>query len=93
LETMNAANFPNRRKSQLTPGDDRGGAGDYELRIKGCLDSSWSEWFDGLTVTADHANGETVLQGWVADQAALHGLLNKVRNLGLVLLEVSRKQT
>ncbi len=90
---MNAANFSNCRRLQPAPGDDRGGAGDYEVRVKGCLDSSWSEWFDGMTVAADHANGETVLKGWVADQAALHGLLNKVRNLGLVLLQVSRTET
>jgi hypothetical protein len=90
---MNAANFPNHRNPQPAPGNERDGAGRYAVRVKGCLDSSWSEWFDGLAVVANQTNGETVLKGWVADQAALHGLLNKVRNLGLVLLEVTREET
>jgi hypothetical protein len=67
----------------------------YEIRIKGHLDERWAEWFDGLTITRD-ANGETVLTGSVVDQAALHGLLRKVRDLGLPLLSVIRvepKQT
>lgn len=59
----------------------------YEIRIKGHLDDRWADWFDGLTITrAD--NGETLLSGPVADQAALHGLLRKVRDLGLALLAV-----
>ncbi|NTU81148.1 MAG: hypothetical protein HGA45_17490 [Chloroflexales bacterium] len=59
----------------------------YEIRLKGHLDDRWADWFDGLTITrAD--NGETVLTGLVADQAALHGLLRKVRDLGLPLLSV-----
>jgi hypothetical protein len=90
---MNAANFPNRRKIPAVPADEQGGAGHYAVRVKGCLDSSWSEWFDGLSVVANQASGETIMKGWVADQAALHGLLNKVRNLGLVLVEVTREET
>ncbi len=63
----------------------------YKITVKGCLDSSWSEWFDGLLITADRERGETTLVGSVADQAALHGLLNKVRNLGLTLLWLNRQ--
>jgi hypothetical protein len=60
----------------------------YEIRIKGHLDSRWTEWFEGLTITRE-ANGETVLTGPVIDQAALHGLLRKVRDLGVMLLGVN----
>lgn len=59
----------------------------YQIRLKGHLGRQWTEWFGGLTITlAD--NGETLLTGPVADQAALHGLLKKVRDLGLPLVEV-----
>jgi hypothetical protein len=61
----------------------------YEIRVNGVLDTGWSAWFDGLEVTSDD-RGETVIAGPVADQAALHGLLAKVRDLGLELLEVRR---
>jgi hypothetical protein len=54
----------------------------YEIRVRGVLDSSWSTWFDGLEVTSDQA-GQTRIAGPVVDQAALHGLLAKVRNLPL----------
>jgi hypothetical protein len=61
----------------------------YEIKVKGQLTEQWSDWFDGLTVTSE-ANGETVLSGWVRDQAALHGVLMKVRDLGITLLAVTR---
>jgi hypothetical protein len=61
----------------------------YEIRVRGCLDPQWSSWFDGLAVTQDE-QGDTLLTGPVADQAALHGLLKKVRDLGLPLLSVNR---
>ncbi len=64
----------------------------YSIRVKGHLDSTWSEWFDGLTI-ANVADGETVLTGEIVDQAALHGLLNKVRDLGLPLLAVRAHRT
>ena len=61
----------------------------YEIRVRGVLDGGWSAWFDGLQVTSDE-RGQTVIAGSVVDQAALHGLLAKVRDLGLELLEVRR---
>ena len=59
----------------------------YQIRVKGVLDGKWSDWFDGLTITPQ-ASGETLLTGPVADQSALHGLLIKVRDLGLPLVSV-----
>ena len=60
----------------------------YQIRIKGHLDSRWSEWFGGLTITLED-NGDTLLSGPVVDQAALHGLLRKVRDLGMQLISVT----
>jgi len=57
------------------------------ITITGHLDARWSEWFDGLTIT-NLENGETVLAGYLSDQAALHGALTKVRDLGLPLISV-----
>ena len=63
--------------------------GIYEVRVRGQLDETWSAWFDGLRIVhEDH--GETSLRGWVRDQAALHGLLTRVRDLGLDLVAVNR---
>jgi hypothetical protein len=61
---------------------------EVEIRVKGQIDEQWSEWFEGLSV-AHTEDGETVLTGSVADQAALHGLLAKLRDLGLSLLSVN----
>ena len=61
----------------------------YEIRIQGHLDDKWAAWFEGLTLTRED-NGETLLTGLVVDQAALHGLLRKVRDLGMPLLSVTR---
>jgi hypothetical protein len=60
----------------------------YEIRVKGHLDSHWSDWFDGLKIT-NLENEEAVLSGEIVDQAALHGVLNKVRDLNLALVAVS----
>jgi hypothetical protein len=61
----------------------------YEIRAQGHLDHRWSEWFDGLEV-AHGQDGTTVLTGLVADQAALYGLLERMRDLGLALVSVNR---
>lgn len=63
----------------------------YQIRVKGNLDSKWSDWFDGLTISIQ-ANHETLLAGPVADQCALHGLLAKIRDLGLPLLSIERME-
>ena len=60
----------------------------YQIRIQGHLGSEWTDWFEGLTITLQD-NGETLLSGPVVDQAALYGLLRKVRDLGLPLLAVT----
>ena len=61
----------------------------YQIRIKGHLGPQWAEWFGGLTITLEE-NGETLMGGPVAGQAALHGLLKKVRDLGLPLISAVR---
>ena len=61
----------------------------YQISIKGHLGPHWSGWFEGLTITLE-ANGNTLLTGPVVDQAALHGVLRKVRDLGMPLLSVNR---
>jgi hypothetical protein len=63
----------------------------YQIRVTGHLGAQWTDWFEGLTITLQD-NGETLLTGLVADQAALHGLLRKVRDVGLPLLSVIRLQ-
>lgn len=60
----------------------------YQIRLKGHLDSQWTDWFEGLTFTLEEG-GDTLLTGPVSDQAALHGLLKKVRDLGIPLISVS----
>ena len=70
-----------------SPGDDRLGAGIYEIRVSGLLHERWAAWFDGLTVT--QGDGITVISGTLPDQAALHGLLQRVRDLGMPLISVT----
>ena len=63
----------------------------YQIRLKGHLDREWTDWFEGLTITLED-NGETLLTGPVVDQAALHGVLKKVRDVGMPLISVMRVQ-
>jgi hypothetical protein len=71
---------------------DRAEAGRYEIRLTGHLDARWAAWFDGLAVSRE-GDGTTLISGPVADQAALHGLLQRVRDLGLPLVSVTRDET
>ena len=61
----------------------------YRIRVKGHLNSQWATWFDDMSLT--YESGETTISGPVADQAALHGLLARIRDLGLALIDVSRE--
>lgn len=78
-----------RREDHGHATDDRYEPGWYDIRLKGHLDARWAAWFDGLRLTRE-ADGTTRLRGPIVDQAALHGLLQRVRDLGLPLLAVSR---
>lgn len=63
----------------------------YEIRVEGALDERWTAWFDGLQVTSD--GGQTAIWGPLPDQSALHGVLVKIRDLGLCLISVRRLET
>jgi hypothetical protein len=81
-----------RRKvmsDMLDPKIDPGQPMGYQIRVKGHLGPQWTDWFGGLTVTLED-DGDTLLTGPVVDQAALHGLLKKVRDLGMPLVSVVR---
>ena len=67
-------------------------AGQYEIRLQGHLDARWAAWFDGLALTRE-GDGTTLIRGQVVDQAALHGLLQKVRDVGLPLVSVRNVTT
>ena len=68
------------------------GRAQYRIRVRGILDSGrWAAWFDNFALTPE-ANGDTTLTGEVTDQAALHGLINRVRDLGLTLVAVERSE-
>ena len=75
----------NQRQPQTNPSQ----PATYQIKLQGHLGSQWADWFGGLTITQT-GHGETLLTGPVVDQAALHGLLRKVRDLGLPLLAVNR---
>lgn len=64
----------------------------YQIRLKGHLDRRWTDWFGGMTITLED-NGDTLLAGPVEDQAALHGLLRKVRDLGMPLISATRVES
>jgi len=68
--------------------DERPEDGQYEIRLRGHLETRWAAWFDGMTLSHER-DGSTVLSGPVVDQAALHGLLQKVRDIGLPLVSVT----
>jgi hypothetical protein len=74
---------------QRIPTPDRPEADRYEIRITGHLDAHWAAWFDGLTVGRE-GDGTTLISGPIADQAALHGVLHRVRDLGLTLVSMTR---
>jgi hypothetical protein len=77
--------MPNDPKQKTDPGQPMV----YQIRIEGHLDYQWTDWFGGLTITLEE-NGDTLITGQVVDQAMLHGLLKKVRDLGLPLVSVNR---
>ena len=81
------ADHPAPRPNEDRPPADPAAAGECEIRVRGRLDPRWSTWFDGLTLRPG-GDGTTVLSGPVADQAALHGLLQRLRDLGLTLLSL-----
>ena len=74
------------RATEAATGDQRQSGG-YEIRLEGHLDARWAAWFDGLRITRER-DGTTIIHGPVADQAALHGLLQKLRDIGLPLVSV-----
>jgi hypothetical protein len=75
----------------MTHGREFDGPSIYQITVKGLLDQKWSDWFDGFAITLQRGD-ETLLTGPVTDQAALHGMLAKIRDLGLPLLSVQRVQ-
>jgi hypothetical protein len=78
--------------NQLNPKTDPGKPVVYQIRLKGHLGTQWADWFEGLEITLKE-DGDTLLTGPVVDQAALHGLLKKVRDLGMPLISVNRVTT
>ena len=78
--------MPNDNGADMGPGQPLA----YQIRIKGHLGRQWTDWFSGLAITLED-NGDTLLTGLIIDQAALHGLLRKVRDLGMPLISVSSR--
>ena len=78
--------MPNDNGADMGPGQRLA----YQIRIKGHLGRQWTDWFSGLAITLED-NGDTLLTGLIVDQAALHGLLRKVRDLGMPLISVSSR--
>ncbi len=81
--------MPDQPEPALRPTAQAGRPTVYQVRIGGQLGREWTDWFDGLTITPQE-NGDTLLTGPVADQAALYGLLRRVRDLGMALVSVNR---
>ena len=87
---MDCINGHKRRRElskKINPKTDPGQPEVYQIRLKGHLGSQWTDWFEGLTITLEE-DGDTLLTGQVVDQAPLHGLLKKVRDLGMPLVSV-----
>lgn len=74
--------------NKIYPKTEQNQPGCYQIRLKGQLDSKWTEWFEGMSITLEE-DGNTLLTGPVIDQAALNGLLKKIRDLGLTLLAIN----
>lgn len=79
---------PGRAGAGAAPG--KSGAALYQVRVQGCLDDHWADWFQGMALTRDTVQNTTQLSGILPDQAALHGLLAQIRDLGLPLLSLAR---
>lgn len=77
--------------NNLNPKADPNNPAVYEIKVEGHLSHQWTDWFGGLTIICED-NGDTLITGPVIDQAALHGLLKKVRDLGMTLVSVKRVQ-
>ncbi len=84
-----ADDVPRRWRTEMVNSQDQPEV--YEIVVYGHLDQDWSDWLEGLTVFQKN-NGETLLTGPIIDQAALHGILNKIQDLGLPLISVTRTQ-
>ena len=72
--------------------DSMTGSGHYEIKVKGLIDAQWSDWFGDLKVIHDEC-GDSTLSGSIVDQSALHGILAQIRDLGLTLVSVTRRDT
>ena len=79
-------------QNNFNPKMDPGKTMVYQIRIKGHLGSQWSDWFEGQTITLED-NGDTLITGPVVDQAALYGLLKRVRDIGLILVSLTQIQS
>jgi len=86
---MTGHNMYKVMSSKRNPKTDLGQPNVYQIRIKGHLSDQWTGWFEGLTITLKE-NGDTLLTGPVVDQAALFGLLKKVRDVGIALVSINR---
>ncbi len=84
VSTDDHTNEPSTPHSTAEPAS----AQHYEIRVRGHLGSRWSTWFDGMTLTSEN-DGTSVIRGFVIDQAALHGLLNQLRDLGITLISLT----